>query len=465
MKTLRLLVCLLALSLLHQAYAGNKIKYYFNHTCDNSVAVRELAKNINGSIDDTLVAYINRAKYTIDVAVYNFTYSSSMSGIITAINNAYSRGIKIRWIKDGGSTNSGVSSISSGIPVLASPTSSSYTIMHNKFMLIDAKSSDPNDAIVWTGSTNWSYTQFDVDYDNIVVVQDSALAHAYLNHFNMMWGDTGMVYNTTTSKFGSRKTDLGQHNFIIDGKQVELYFSPADNTNAKIINAINSANKDLYFGMYTFTYNSNASAIVAKHNSGVYVSGIVDDFNGPGNSAYDLLIANLPGSKFKVFTGSTLYHNKYLIVDPSDSCSDPLVLTGSHNWSVSANTDNDENTLIIHDYEAANVYYQSFKADFGILGGTLTRINGCTTGVEDIAGNSPLCAIAPNPTNGDFSIQITGNYAPLSIAIYSIDGRLVDQVTTSENKYTWNASIAIPGIYQVVCTGSQVHQVQKVVVY
>jgi phosphatidylserine/phosphatidylglycerophosphate/cardiolipin synthase-like enzyme len=36
------------------------------------------------------------------------------------------------------------------------------------------------------------------------------------------------------------------------------------------------------------------------------------------------------------------------------------VLTGSHNWSTSADTRNDENTVVVHDARLANLYHQEF---------------------------------------------------------------------------------------------------------
>ena len=50
------------------------------------------------TIDDTLAAYINRAQYTLDIAIYNLDNSAPASTIINAINNAYSRGVRIRLI-------------------------------------------------------------------------------------------------------------------------------------------------------------------------------------------------------------------------------------------------------------------------------------------------------------------------------------------------------------------------------
>ncbi|NCX96234.1 MAG: T9SS C-terminal target domain-containing protein [Chitinophagia bacterium] len=465
----KLLFTLAAFCLLSPAaFAQNKIKYYFNHNVDNSVSTGVNAINLNGRIDDTLAAYISRAKYTIDVAVYNFTSttSASLTTVINAINSAQARGVKVRWIKDGSSTNSGVASLASAIPVLASPTSSSFTIMHNKFMIIDAKSSDPNDAVVWTGSTNWSVAQFNTDYDNVVIVQDSALAHAYTNQFNMMWGDTGMAYNTANAKFGHLKTDQGAHNFIIDGHRVELYFSPADNTNAKIVNAINSAKTDLYFGMYTFTYSTNATAILNRRSAGVYVAGIVDNYSDyASNSAFTALQSGLPASQFKVYYGTGIYHNKYLIVDPSDTCSDPLVLTGSHNWSLSANTDNDENTLIIHDATAANIYYQSFKADFNYFSGTLPVLTGCTLGINPLSLNADIFNVYPNPSStGIISLSFAPNAMINTIEVYNTLGIKVFTTPVTPNQ----SNISLPelpkGIYYLKAVSNQPSEGRTVVI-
>ncbi len=53
-----------------------------------------------------------------------------------------------------------------------------------------------------------------------------------------------------------------------------------------------------------------------------------------------------------------------MIVDQAFPDADPLVLTGCHNWSNSADSRNDENTLIIHDSTIANIYYQEFYERF-----------------------------------------------------------------------------------------------------
>src|ERR1035438_7835107 len=76
--------------------SSGKILVYFNQPVDNSVATFANAVYLNQTMIDTLNAYINRAKQTIDIAQYEYaTGSYSTVTIATAINNAYSRGVKI----------------------------------------------------------------------------------------------------------------------------------------------------------------------------------------------------------------------------------------------------------------------------------------------------------------------------------------------------------------------------------
>jgi phosphatidylserine/phosphatidylglycerophosphate/cardiolipin synthase-like enzyme len=344
-----------------------------------------------------------------------------------------------------------MSGLNSSIQRLASPTSSGYGIMHNKFVIIDGNSTNPDDAIVWTGSFDWSTSMFDTDPNNAVVIQDQPLAQAYIAEFNVMWGGSGATPNASASKFGSHKPNLGNHIFTIGGNEVELYFSPSDGTDSHIQSTISSANTDLYFGMYTFTESTDASLIVTKHNNGVYVAGIDDSYSN-SYSPYTTFTSGL-GSLFKVYNSPGIYHNKFLIVDPSDKCSDPIVLTGSHNWTTTANTENDENTLIIHNDTAANVFYQSFHANFAALGGSLSPVTGCTTGVPLYTTSDENAIIYPNPTNG----QITISYQlpaseNVNIDIYNVTGMkimsLADkaEIQTTGN-HTCNFTINTPGMY------------------
>lgn len=457
MKKTMIYSVIVLLFAVNSAFANSRIKYYFNKPVNNSVSKGVNAIYLNNCMGDTLIAYINRAKYTLDIAVYNYT--STMPGIASAINSATTRGVKVRWIYDSSSSNTGIPLLNSNVKRMASPENAGdYTIMHNKFMIVDANSTDANDAIVWTGSANWNAQQLNSDFNNTIVIQDRALAQAYRAHFNMMWGDTGINPNKSLAKFGQYKTDLGAHTFIIDGKTVELYFSPADGVNDKILSTIASATTDLYWGMSTFTLNSNATALVNKKNEGVYVAGI-NDGSSSIYSPFTILTSGI-GANFKVYSSTNMYHNKFLIVDASNSCSDPMVLTGSHNWSFSADTKNDENTLIIHDDTAANIYYQSFHQNFSSMGGSLTNITDCVTGVVDNTNNT-LIDVYPNPTTGAITVSSSLPFSlDTRLEIYNLSGQLLKQISGSEINGLKQKDISLyeHGVYFIRITDMQKSQ-------
>ena len=348
-----------------------KIKCYFNHPVNNAVATNAKAVFLNGTFPDTIAAYINRAKYTVDIAQYDFTSTAGdvVSKIATAANNAVARGVVVRWIYNGSSTNKGLSQLNASIKTLGSPTTSSYGIMHNKFMVVDANATDTTVPIVLTASYDWSVQQTNSDYNNMVILQNKNLAIAYYNEFNKMWGGTAAAPDTTKSTFGTHKTASTQHIFNVNGTKVELYFSPKDSLGVHLQNTINTVNNELFFAIYTFTDNTIATLINNKFNSGITVNGIIDNYSTT-YAAYKTLSPVL-GTKMILYNKPPyIYHNKIMLIDAQHPSSDPQVFTGSFNWSNAAETSNDENAIVIHDASIANQYYQSVCDDYFTLGGT-----------------------------------------------------------------------------------------------
>jgi hypothetical protein len=95
--------------------------------------------------------------------------------------------------------------------------------------------------------------------------------------------------------------------------------------------------------------------------------------NAPGSAIYDSLIAwGIPVVRDNVSNGGLLHH-KYMIIDPSYS--DPVLITGSCNWTHAAFYTNRENCLIIHNPVTSNLYLQEFKARYGEAGGTIILVD------------------------------------------------------------------------------------------
>jgi phosphatidylserine/phosphatidylglycerophosphate/cardiolipin synthase-like enzyme len=458
-KKLLIASVLLGLSLQAGAQKNilNYIKVYFTQPVDNAVAHGVNAVYLNNSVFDTLAAYINRAKYTVDLAQYEYkTYTGDP--IATAINAAYTRGVKIRYIQDASqaSGNSGVALLNSSIHVLTSPTGSSYNIMHNKFVIIDEYSTDTTKAIVWTGSPDWDQAMTQGDYNNVIIFQSKVMARAFTHEFNIMWGDTthGAAPNATSSLFGPFKPNSGTHLFHIGGSEVDVYFSPTDSTNNHIVDVINSAGTDLYCGMFTFTETTDANDIVTRKNAGVYAAAILDNYSSGSYTPYTSILPTGLGNNFTGYVSSnTLYHNKYVIVDPSAHCSDPLVFTGSHNWTSTADSKNDENTVIVHNDTIANLYLQSFVQDFkNISGRTLTPpTDPCpaVTGILNLTEAGPF-KVYPNPFGSELRLEFN-NYLPgQHLRVYDALGKVViDQLVQDSPEMSLNTSSLSKGMYVV----------------
>ena len=347
-----------------QSLSSGAMKAYFNRSVDNSVSMGTDAEQLDRAIDDTLIAYINRAEESIDFTIYNFN-NEGISNISTALNNAHNRGGVVRVVYDVNQNNFGTDELVSGIGKIASPVSEYpiYGIMHNKFVVFDALSADPDKPVVWTGATNFTEGQINVDPNNVIIIQDKSLAIGYRLEFNEMFGSEGPAPSSSKSRFGPDKIDNTPHEYIIGGKRVESYFSPSDPTHKNILSTIRSANKDLYVSTMLITKTDIGYAIRDMKEAGVTSKVLVKD-EASCNETVVLTLKNSLADNFRVSGESGIMHHKYMIVDQSDAASDPILLTGCHNWSAAAADRNDENTLIIHDQTIANVYYQEFVNRF-----------------------------------------------------------------------------------------------------
>lgn len=415
--------------------SSGAINVYFNHIVDTSFSQTQAAVNLGNTLDDMLITYINNCVATLDIAIYNSYSPSATEGIANAINAAHARGVQVRIIYDGGTSSVMIPLLNSAIPKLASPTSSSYTIMHNKFVLIDAICNNPFLSYVWTGSTNWTLAQIDgPDKNNAIVIQDQTLAAAYTLEFEEMWGSTTATPDLNNSKFGQYKTDNTPHNFVIGGSVVECYFSPSDETNSKIIATVNSANTDLEVAVMNFTRSDVCTAILNKFSSGLTNCNVIVDSSNPLSNQISNLQAGLSPNHAVVDTASGIMHHKFMVVDNFNNNSDPLVLTGSHNWSTSAETKNDENTLIVHDANIANQYYQAFASVYLASGGIIVNP---LSNIENSA-DANLFQIIPNPTNGIFEIASNKSINQFEFKLFDVLGKLI-----KENQYATFSSCEI----------------------
>ena len=415
--------------------SSGDIHVYFNGPVDHSVATDELALSLGTDMNDTVAAWIMSAQHTLDVAAYNLNDQT----VEEAVNAAAANGVQVRWIYEGQNANIGLGSLDASV-VTHPRTDGEGSGMHNKFIIGDADHAES--AFVLTGSTNLTTGQLVSDLNNVIVLEDQSLARAYELEFEEMWGAEGMMPDAANAKFGADKTWNTPVDFIVGGSPVELYFSPTDGTTAAIQAEIEAANADFEFALLTLTRDDLGDAIV-ELNQSFFVSpiGVIEQVNTTG-SEFDNLIGN--GVQAYAHDVSGDCHHKYCIIDHSDLASDPMVITGSHNWSSSAENVNDENTVIVHDPRVANLYHQEFR-------GILNALNGGGDAVQDHGLRH--WTLMPNPAREQAWVQ--GVNATDVVTVLDAGGRQVQlDVWRQGNVAQLELGALSPGMYHVVVTAS-----------
>jgi phosphatidylserine/phosphatidylglycerophosphate/cardiolipin synthase-like enzyme len=332
-------------------------------------------------------------------------------------------------------------------------------IMHNKFVVIDADSR--TNSYVITGSGNWTDNNLFDDPNHFLFIQDQTLARVYRAEFEEMWGSNTATPDAIKARFGSQKIKNTPSQVMVGGKKVEVYFAPTDNTKSAIQNAIYSCDNDLRFALLLITDSDLAAAIDSMHNVGWYVHGLVDDRDEDSGqpvtgSVVNWLIAhNVNVQRYSLLNGDQLHH-KYLIVDAARPSSDPLVVAGSYNWSTSANTINDENTLIIHDATITNHFLQEFGERYFEVAGIRDAY---LTPIEELQNQA--VEVYPNPAKGHFVIQHLQSGARL--VLYDMKGRVLWNATAASRSMEVEAALQ-EGLYLLLIEQNGKQFIQKVMI-
>ncbi|HTV56585.1 MAG TPA: phospholipase D-like domain-containing protein [Terriglobia bacterium] len=124
---------------------------------------------------------LGEATRSIDCALYRLGNTALAKGLRQATH----RGVRVRVVLDRGKVREGLShrellknnSVSCR---LSSGRSGGKSKMHHKFAVLD-------DSIALTGSYNWSEESEEDNYENLVILRESALVDAYIQEFDLLW--------------------------------------------------------------------------------------------------------------------------------------------------------------------------------------------------------------------------------------------------------------------------------------
>ena len=400
------------------------IDAYFSRSVDTTKAWEEKA-NGNTDLSKIIIARINQARYSLDIHYYLFPRGDEVAfGLAIAIANAKKRGVSVRFICDNETNTADNLNLSwirdAGVPIISDRygQNNGNAASHNKFVIIDHRDQSSGlDDYLWTGSANATENGSRSNGENMLLIQDETLCAAYTIEFNEMWGSATEVPDPTLSRFGSSKKDNTPHRFNVGGRWIEQYMSPSDNAERAIIAAIQSADYSLYFSILSFTQGSISNAMRSRYTQvpGLVIRGVFDRSSASEAYSEYSVMAGIGASSWSppadvhLDVLSDYLHHKYLIVDAGVPSSNPVVITGSHNWSSSANTVNDENTLVIFDRRIANLYTQEFSARYHESGGggdIVSSVRRLASAVLDPA-DFRLRQNYPNPFNSRTTLSMT----------------------------------------------------------
>ncbi|MBA3823704.1 MAG: DUF1669 domain-containing protein [Ktedonobacterales bacterium] len=305
----------------------------------------------SNGIDRYVVPKLNGAKKSIDLTSFDLNLPS----VVNALVAAKGRGVVVRVVTDetnGSQTlqataTNGLKSDFNALTVLGAAKipvvdgGRSNGLMHDKLIIIDGTT-------LFMGSWNMSYNDTFRNNNNLLEITDGTLIKNYAGKFTELFVDK---HFGTKAKVGAATTTLNPA-----GVAVQNYFSPSDRVIAKLVAQVNGAKKSIKFMAFTYTQADLGNAMIAREKAGVTVQGVIEN-RGASQGALPALFC----AKVAVETDGNKYtmHHKVIIID------DHLVITGSFNFTQTADQANDDNVLIIDNAAVAQQYEAEFTRIYG----------------------------------------------------------------------------------------------------
>jgi phosphatidylserine/phosphatidylglycerophosphate/cardiolipin synthase-like enzyme len=368
---------------------------------------------LSRKLDDALLKFIDAARKgdTLLCCFYEFRYRP----VADALKKALGRGVKVRLIvdakknkpkdKDGNIQPSfprteNLAMIKQvGIPKQSVILRQARTanIQHNKFMvLLKGEGQVPEE--VWTGSTNISdggiHGQTNVGH----WVRDKATAQKFKEYWEILSADPGGRERDDTSKVKQRNKEfrteveeiLSPPETWADLEQgITPIFSPRTGSDVldMYVRMVDEA-KDLSCITLAFGINKTFKKLLADNRTNSHIAFfLLEKEDKPNKRAKDPFIPlnarNNVYQAFGSYIDDPLYqwaqetntrklklnshvsyiHSKFLLKDPLSN--DPIVVTGSANFSDASTNDNDENMLVIRgNQRVADIYFTEFNRLF-----------------------------------------------------------------------------------------------------
>lgn len=136
---------------------------------------------------------------------------------------------------------------------------------------------------------------------------------------------------------------------------IEVFFSPNGGATDAIVREIRNAQREILVQAYSFTSAPIAQALLEAHKRGVRVEAVLDKSQRTERYTSATFLANA-GMPVLIDDRHAIAHNKIMIIDKA------TLITGSFNFSKSAEEKNSENLLVMKgNSKLADVYLQNYE--------------------------------------------------------------------------------------------------------
>ncbi|NKB18717.1 MAG: competence protein ComE [Pseudanabaena sp. CRU_2_10] len=249
-------------------------------------------------------------------------------------------------------------------------------LMHHKFMVIDNN-------VVLTSSANYTMSDIHGDFtnlsssgntNNLLRIENPEVAKLFTEEFNLMWGDG--PGGTPNSLFGSKKPYRKVKYVLVGDAQIRIKFSPdlrslpfEQTSNGLIGTVLASSEHTADLALFVFSEPTLGNILESRHKKNVNVRVLVDPQFAYRSYATTLDMWGFVSTQDCKFGNGRpwiqpiktvgipnlaygdLLHHKFAVIDGR------LIVTGSHNWSMNANYNNDE-TLLAIDNPVVGAHFQ-----------------------------------------------------------------------------------------------------------
>ncbi|MBI2467016.1 MAG: phospholipase D family protein [Candidatus Rokubacteria bacterium] len=136
----------------------------------------------------------------------------------------------------------------------------------------------------------------------------------------------------------------------------EVYFSPGGGVRDRLLRQINLTKTSIDLAIFDFTSGELAGALISARARGVAIRVVADarQARGKHSEISVLVAAGIPVRALRG-KGHGIMHHKFAIFDGR------VLVTGSYNWTDSAEAQNFENVLVLDDREVVLRYARLFE--------------------------------------------------------------------------------------------------------